>query len=355
MVALELADALRALGHDNEIHAKALGADGAAMTELPALVASARLGARTYLRSIWRLRRLLARQPADIVLAHGGAAALVVAMAAPAGTARVWQRILGFPGRRWAPVRRLPWRVVARRFHGVVALTPELEAEVRALGYRGPAWVIPNARRPERFATVDRMAAAAALRARIGVGREVPLVGWVAHLVEQKHPEMAVEVVAEVRRRGLPAHLVMAGDGPRRASVEQRVAALGVGEAVTLLGHRDDPELVFGGVDLALITSRAEGIPGVAIEAQMTGCPVVSVPVGGVRAVVEHGVSGVVLDRADVTSMAECVARLLGDPVSLAAMGAAARARGADFTMERVASLYAASLAQVVTSPIRGV
>lgn len=350
VVALELAAALDALGHENEVHAIALASDGQSVAGLPALVPSPRLGVRTYLQSSWRVRRILSRRPADIVLAHGGWAALVVAFSVPTPTAaRVWQRILGLPLEGWGPLRRRAWRTIAQRFDGVVALTAELESEVRQLGYDGPVWVIPNARDPARFAAIDRDAASATLRLQIGIGPDVPLLGFVGHLVEQKQPELTVDVLAEVRRQGQPAHLVVAGDGPLRQAMERRIAGHGVAEAVTMLGHRDDPELIFGGADLALITSRAEGIPGVAIEAQMTGCPVVSFPVGAVGDVVEDGVTGVILARPEASLMAERVAALLRDPSRLRAMSVAAVARAAAFTTATTASLYAARFAEVLS------
>jgi glycosyltransferase involved in cell wall biosynthesis len=264
----------------------------------------------------------------------------VVAFATPSSSARVWQRILGLPLERWGRLRRYAWRVMARRFDGVVALTPEMESEMRELGYEGPVWPIGNARDPARFEAVDRMAASAALRAELEIGPEVPLLGFVGHLVDQKQPELAIDVLAEVRRQGHPAHLVMAGDGPRRRAVERRIEEHGIGKAVTLLGHRDDPELIFGGVDLVLITSSAEGIPGVAIEAQMTGCPVVTFLLGAVEEVVADGVTGVVVAWPEPMLMATRISGLLADPARLRAMGCAAPPRAAAFTTATTASLY---------------
>lgn len=328
----------------------ALASDGQSFAGLPALVPSSRLGVRTLVMSSWRLRRMLADQPADIVLAHGGTAALVVAVSVPKSTgARIWQRILGFPPERRGPVRGRVWRTIARRFDGVVALTAELEAEVRAIGFDGPVWVIPNARDPKRFASVDRDEASATLRSRIGIHPDVPLLAFVGHLVEQKQPELAVDVLAEVRRQGHLAHLVIAGDGPRCQAVEAQIAARGVTDAVTMLGHRDDPELIFGAADVALITSREEGIPGVAIEAQMTGCPVVSFPVGGVAEVLDDGITGAVVARFEVPLMAERVAELLRDPDGLRAMGLAAATRATAFTMETAAPLYVAAFREVLS------
>jgi glycosyltransferase involved in cell wall biosynthesis len=348
--ALELATASEALGDEAEVYAIGMAVDGHHVPGLPPLVHTSRLGIRAHLQSSWRLRRLLAQHPADVVLAHGGWAALVVAFAVPSSSIRVWQRILGLPLERWGRLRRTAWRTIARRFDGVVALTPGMESEMRELGYLGPVWPIGNARNPERFAAVDRATASAALRDDIGIGPDVPLLGFVGHLVDQKQPELAIDVLAEVRRHGHPAHLVMAGDGPSRQAVLQRIDDHRLQDAVTVLGHRDDPELIFGGVDLVLITSRAEGIPGVAIEAQMTGCPVVTFRLGAVEDVVEDGVTGLVVAWAEPLVMGASVATLLSDPSLLKAMSAAAAPRVADFTTANTAALYATKFNELRSS-----
>jgi glycosyltransferase involved in cell wall biosynthesis len=284
-----------------------------------------------------------------VVVAHGGSAAFVVALACGRrGDARlVWQRILGFPTERWGILRRLVWRAVARRFDGVIALTREMGDEMRHLGFEGPIWVLPNARDPERFVGVDRAAASASLRSEIGLSDAVPLLAFVGHLVDQKQPQVALAVLAEVRRQGHQAHLVVAGDGPLRVAFERRIAELGLDDNVTMLGHRDDPEMVFGGADLTLITSRAEGVPGVAIEAQMAGCPVVTFLVGAVEDVVEDGVTGAVVPEPDAIQMAERISSFLVDPERLQSMSVAASARASVFTTSTTASLYAARFAQL--------
>lgn len=342
VVAQELAGALDRLGYDDEVVAVARSTSGAAVSHLPPLVPSLRLGAVTYLRAAWRLRRMLAACPADVVLAHGGSAALVTALAGPPRTVRIWQRILEFP--KWKPLQRRLWMAVAHGFDGVVVLTPEMEAEVRDLGFGGPVWQAPNGRDPARFAAVDRPTASRELRDLIGVGDQTAVLGFVGHLVDQKQADVAVEVLADVRHRSVDAHLVIAGDGPARPIVEARIAACGLEGHVTMLGHRDDPELIFGGADLALITSRSEGVPGVAIEAQMAGCPVVTFLVGGVEDVVEDLVTGVIVPWPEPLLMGKTVAGLLDDPGRLGSMSAAAREQADTFTVARSAAVYAAVL-----------
>ena len=207
----------------------------------------------------------------------------------------MWQRILGFGDRVGQPGRRQWWRFVARRIDAAVVLTPEMGAELAALGFSGPVRTIANFRSPERFVAVDRVAAGRGLRAELGVEPEVRLLGLIGHLIEQKRPERALAVLQRVRAAGEPVHLVVAGTGPLRADFEAAAHARGLDQFVHLLGHRDDVEHVLGGIDILLLTSDSEGIPGIVIEATMTGCPVVTFPLGAVGTVVEDGTTGVVL------------------------------------------------------------
>jgi glycosyltransferase involved in cell wall biosynthesis len=205
-------------------------------------------------------------------------------------------------------------------------------------------WVIPNFRKPDRFRGLDRVAAASRLRSELGVPEGVHVVGFVGHLVRQKRLDRALEVLALLPAQGCRAHLVVAGTGPLRAELEAHAERLGVAGDVTFMGHRDDVESVFGGVDLALLTSDAEGIPGVAIEALMAGCPMVTVPVGGVSEVVEHGVTGLVLQGDDPANMAAAVARLLADGETRTAMSRASCARTDRFSAAAAAAVYAERL-----------
>jgi glycosyltransferase involved in cell wall biosynthesis len=345
LVALELADELDRRGHRNRVVALAPAFDGRREPGLMPLGTSRGQRPPDLLAAAWRVRRLLAAEPPDVVLAHGGWPTQVVALAAGRrGPLLVWQRILGFPDKMWRPLRRHWWSVVARRVGAAVALTADQEGELRRLGYRGPVWVIPNFRKPDRFRTVPRAVAAARVRAEVGVPDGTPLLGFVGHLVRQKRPDRALDVVAQLQRRGCAAHLVVVGAGPLRTDLETQAQRLGLDGAVTFLGERDDVEWLLGGVDLALLTSEAEGIPGVAIEAVMAGCPVVSVPVGGVAEVIEDGATGLVLDTDDPAAMAQAVARLLADDDAREALSRESRSRADRFSASAAAAAYAERL-----------
>jgi glycosyltransferase involved in cell wall biosynthesis len=350
-VALELAEELDALGHQNRVLALGLGLEGRRDPDLQTITSRVSVGPDVLALCAWRFHRLVTREPVDVVLAHGGWAAQVAAAGMPRNGPRlVWQRILGFPPEVYGPLRRLWWGAVCRRVDVAVALTSDLEDELRRLDFCGPVWIIPNARQPTRFVGVDRAEAAADLRSELSVPPGRALLGLVGHLVVQKRPERALDVLADVLAGGRCAHLVLAGDGPLRPSLERAVEQRQLQEHVSFLGHRSDVEKVLGGLDLLLLTSQAEGIPGVVIEAVMTGCPVVTFPLGGVAEVVEDGVTGVVLPTTDTALMAQRVIELLDDPERRRRMSEEARKRTPEFAAGKIARLYAEQLAELVRS-----
>lgn len=62
------------------------------------------------------------------------------------------------------------------------------------------------------------------------------------------------------------------------------------------------------------LDGRGEGVPKVALEAMARGVPVVASDVGGIRALVEDGVNGLMIPPADEGAIVEAVSRLWGDP-----------------------------------------
>jgi glycosyltransferase involved in cell wall biosynthesis len=351
-VALELAAELESRGHRNLLLAVTLGHEGEHVAELEPLVAVPSQGPRELVHAARQLRRrlrALRRDPSrgapDVILAHGAAAALVAVAASPRrGPSIVWQTIVAMAPQSFRGVQGAGWRVAVRRLDGVVALTTELGDEARRLGYRGPVWPIPNARQSSRYEHLDRAVEAARLRTELGVGAETALLGLVGFLVAQKQPEQAVDVLAELRRAGQDVHLVVAGSGPLSGEVERRADEHGVRGHVSLVGHRDDVPQVLAGLDLLILTSADEGIPGVIIEAAMAGCPVITYPFGGVRELIDPGTNGVILAEPSVTLMAKEAAALLDDPAGRRAMADAAKRDAGRFSMATVSLVYESHL-----------
>ena len=303
-MAVELARGLEALGHDNEVLALGLGFDGGEDVDLPPLTRRSDAGLRALWLGAVALRAKLAANWSTSS-SHTVAAAVEAAVLARrrGRPLIVWQRILGFPAHMWRPVRRLRWRGGRAPHRRRGRAHAGLGEELRKLGFDGPVWAIPNFRDPEPFVAIDRVAAAASLRSELDVPPGVGLVGFVGHLIAEKRPDrgsMRSRPSARSARTCTWWLPVTDRCGPSSRATSRRVST----DRVHVLGDRNDIPRILAAIDVFILTSDSEGLPGVLIEAQMAGCPVVTVPVGGVRDLVDDGETGIVTDDLDPGELA---------------------------------------------------
>ncbi|MHB1790713.1 MAG: glycosyltransferase family 4 protein, partial [Acidimicrobiales bacterium] len=188
----------------------------------------------------------------------------------------------------------------------------------------------PNGRDTETFAPARTSAQAE---------QPVPLVVFVGALTENKRPDRFIQVVDRLRALDLPVRAVMVGDGPLRDEVSAAARQAGV----ELLGARSDVAEQLRRSSVLVFPSRpaGEGMPGVLIEAGLSGLPCVATDVPGVRSIVDDGVTGVVVPVDDLDAMVEATRRLLCDPDRCSRMGEAARRHCvANFSMESVTARW---------------
>ena len=72
--------------------------------------------------------------------------------------------------------------------------------------------------------------------------------------------------------------------------------------------------MIYGALDVLLLTSRFEGTPNVLIEAQAAGVPVVAPDVGGMSEALLNGVTGILVGNRRASSLASAVLEILDDP-----------------------------------------
>jgi L-malate glycosyltransferase len=113
--------------------------------------------------------------------------------------------------------------------------------------------------------------------------------------------------------RQVPARLVFIGDGPERPAAVEEAERLGVADRVVFLGKQDSVAELLSCADLLLLPSQSESFGLVALEAMACGVPVVASDVGGIREVVDHGVSGYLAPVGDVDAMGDYAAAILRD------------------------------------------
>lgn len=140
-----------------------------------------------------------------------------------------------------------------------------------------------------------------------------PVIGTVIRLTEEKRPLLWLEIAAQVRRRYSHAQFLVVGDGPLRSDMELRAAQEDLKGAVAFVGHEKKPLEAMAAMDIFLLTSRAEGLPNVLIEAQAVGVPVVTTNAGGASETLRDKVTGWVLEKDDSCYAADIIIRLIKD------------------------------------------
>jgi len=121
-----------------------------------------------------------------------------------------------------------------------------------------------------------------------------------------------VRILAEVRK-SVPAHLLMAGDGPERSSAEHLARELKVDRHVSFLGKQSHVERLIPLAHVLLMPSELESFGLVALEAMACGVVPVATRVGGVPELITHGEDGYLEAVGDVAAQAARVVRLLTD------------------------------------------
>jgi glycosyltransferase involved in cell wall biosynthesis len=187
------------------------------------------------------------------------------------------------------------------------------------------------------------------IRAELGLAPDARIIGVVATLRVEKALEVMISAVAQVIQRFPDAHLVIAGDGPQRESLEAQVASMGLTGHVHFLGERRDVTPLLQTVDVGALSSDWEGMPLFVLECMATGTPVVATNVGGLPEIVEHDRTGLLVPPRDPAALAAAISALLADPARGRLLAATAAERLHDFTIDTVALRFADLYEQLVS------
>lgn len=204
----------------------------------------------------------------------------------------------------------------------IIAISEAVAAQLVAEGVeRWQIRVVPSGIEWEEFAR----ASGAPVRLELGLGGR-PVVGMVARLVPEKAPADFLKAAALVRQELPEAAFLLVGEGPLEPALRELAGRLGLQDSVYFLGYRRDIPAVTAALDVAVLTSRREGLGLVLLEAMAAAKPVVATAVGGITEVVEHGVTGLLVPPGRPDEVAAAVLRLLRHKELAAKLGRAGQA-----------------------------
>ena len=330
----------------------AINRGGASLDAAQALGASVHVLSGGSRAGRWgRLAALMRAERVDAVNAHNPTGAFYAAPAALAGGVRVVLRTehsIHYPGRHssFYPLIEAATTLLTRRV--VCVCRAVLESHVSRLPWAA-----------RRFVTVANGVSSAPhtrprgeTRAALGLPPGARVALSVGSLTRQKAQHLLLEAFATAAAGVPEAWLLLAGDGPLRPRLEARIAELGLGDRVRLLGPRHDVADLVEACDLFVLSSVREGLPVTVLEAMRGGRAAIATRIGGCAEAVLDGVTGRIVPVEDVAALSAALAEALGEPARLQAWGEAGRRRWAEhFTAERMVreteALYAEELARV--------
>lgn len=207
-----------------------------------------------------------------------------------------------------------------------------------------PITVVNNGIDTRRFIPATPASKRAARR-ELGIGADVPVVGFVGRLAMGKGQDVLIAMMNLLPQ----AHLVLIGDGDRRGTLEQQAADLGVVERVVFVGDRPDVEAVLVAADVFAMASESEGLPLSVLESMACGVPVVAYDLAGLHSVITDGVDGRLVAFGAPEALASALSVLLDDDRLRTEMAVAARSKvtsrfDSRLMAEQVQGVYEAAL-----------
>jgi glycogen synthase len=209
--------------------------------------------------------------------------------------------------------------------------------------------VVPNGVDNTRWRPTSRAVAAARSR----FAGEGPLLGYAGRLVYEKGVQDLVAALPELRDRHPGLRVIIAGDGPHRAELQEETRRLKLHRAVSFTGFLGERELpaALAATNAVVVPSIYEPFGMVALEAAAAGAPLAVAATGGLAEIVTPGVTGVTFPAKNPPGLASAVSELLGDEVFARRVAKQAKAMVAErYTWgtiaDRTAAVYASAVRQ---------
>lgn len=212
----------------------------------------------------------------------------------------------------WRSVGRLAGRLARRRiaisrfvadFIAELGLSPVGMVRIVHYGIDADRWQVGAEER-------------AATRSSLKLGPDDIAVAIVARLIPGKGHTSVIDAIRAGLEREPHLRLLVVGDGPLRAELEERARQLPAGTA-QFLGWVDDVRPVMGACDLVLFPTEpalGEGFGLAALEALAVGRPVIATDVASLPEVVTHGHDGLIVPPSDPGALADAIVELAADP-----------------------------------------
>ncbi len=262
-----------------------------------------------------RLREFIDSHNIDVIVATNEYPALYALMARR-GARRIPKLIEVFHTTQYlrfkSKLQMLLYRPVFKRCDLLVYVSEKQREYWRSKGLAGKGdIVIHNGVDLERFRDRSESSQRKALRAQCGFAADDLLIGICAALRPEKAHRDLMLALARLRERGIPAKVLIVGDGPERSAIEQTIASLNLSSCVFITGFKNDVRPYLAICDVIVLASHAiETFSIAALEAMAMGKPLVLTRVGGAEEQVIAGTNGFLYEPGDIEALSDKLAAL---------------------------------------------
>ena len=165
------------------------------------------------------------------------------------------------------------------------------------------------------------------VRAELGIGQDALVIGIAATLRSWKGHDYLLDAFSALAAQYPRLELLVAGDGPRREHLEQRIAATDLAQRIHLIGQREDVPDILAAMDIFALPSYAnEGVPQAIMQAMAMELPVISTRVGAIDEAVADEETGFLVPPRDSLALAEKIRALAENEALRMQLGQAGRA-----------------------------
>ncbi len=109
------------------------------------------------------------------------------------------------------------------------------------------------------------------VRKELNIGEKTFVMGHIGRFVTVKNHKFLIEIFNEIYRENENSILLLAGQGPLKEKIEQKVKEMKLDKVVKFLGQRNDANRLYQAMDVFVLPSLYEGLPVVGVEAQAAG------------------------------------------------------------------------------------
>jgi glycosyltransferase involved in cell wall biosynthesis len=293
--------------------------------------------------TIWQLRSLCKAWSPDILIAHGFSEHLWGRLAALSAGVPHMVHVEHNSRERYSFLRLRLARWLARHTDAIVGVSEGVKTRLLELGFpSAKCLAIPNGVNVPQLQSVPVPA----------WPERLPHVIMASRFARQKDPMTLIQALRVLHERRIPTRLAFAGLGKPHLirKCQQAASRAGLMDSIDFLGQVSPLPQLLGKHQIFVLSTHYEGMPLALIEAMAMGCACVATDVVGVREVIDHGRTGLLVPEGDACALADAIAQLLDDPARAEKMGLNAQAVAREnFDLAGMHASYTALILQLVS------